>query len=212
MTPATQPTSTPGGGDIVAVMPYVRRLAGRLAGSARGCADLEDLYSEGCLAVVRCAPHYDRARGASWLTYALLRARSAMLDWMRGRNVFNQVFPRSRRPRPRIHLSADGWPGYNRRGRDGGSCAPPETQVPDGRGPEDCLAAGDLCAAAQRVLPPRERQAVRLYFFAGLTMAGAGVEMGCSESLVHDLVKRAVARMRAHLKGRAWEAREAVGV
>ena len=53
------------------------------------------------------------------------------------------------------------------------------------------------------LLPPRQREAVNLYYFAGLTVAEAAAAMGCAEGTVKSTLSEARARLRTLLGDRA---------
>ena len=73
----------------------------------------------------------------------------------------------------------------------------PTTQLVD-RPVEDTRRDLDLEQAVAR-LPRRQRQAVDLHYFAGLTVAEAAVVMGCAEGTVKSTLSDARARLRTAL-------------
>lgn len=60
----------------------VRTLARRLAGSAPGCS-VEDMVNQGVLALMDCLDKYDFTRDTKFETYAYLRVRGALIDYIR---------------------------------------------------------------------------------------------------------------------------------
>jgi RNA polymerase sigma factor for flagellar operon FliA len=67
-----------------ALLPYVRALAGRLCARLPASVQQDDLVQEGLLAAWLALPRYEAgASGATPITFALHRARGAMLDLLR---------------------------------------------------------------------------------------------------------------------------------
>jgi RNA polymerase sigma factor for flagellar operon FliA len=74
--------------------------------------------------------------------------------------------------------------------------------------PLDTLLAGDLRQAlidAINALPERERLLMSLCYEQGLNLKEIGVVLSVTEARVCQLRSQAIARIRAHLKERAWQ-------
>ena len=63
-----------------------RSLAYQLRGIAPGFAQEEDLINQGVLALMDCLDRYDDTKGARFETYAFLRVRGAMIDYIRSQD------------------------------------------------------------------------------------------------------------------------------
>ena len=68
---------------IVAHLPLVKHVIGRLVGELPPGVDVENLESAGVLGLVEAAAKYDPARNAQFKTFAFLRVRGAILDELR---------------------------------------------------------------------------------------------------------------------------------
>lgn len=112
-----------------------------------------------------------------WGRVQHLDARSA---WLRrvGYNLANSWWRRRFAERRALALAAAASDG------DGG-----------GVEPGDALAVRSAVAA----LPRRQRTAVGLRYFVGLSVAETAVEMGCAEGTVKSLTSQGVARLRESL-------------
>jgi RNA polymerase sigma factor (sigma-70 family) len=65
--------------------------------------------------------------------------------------------------------------------------------------PEEALSVGtEILAEAMSVLPDRQSEAVRLYYFEELDRAGVAKRMGVSLNTVKTHLERAVARLQAY--------------
>ena len=70
---------------------------------------------------------------------------------------------------------------------------PPETAV---EGPADLVGERTALLAALRQLPPRQREAVVLRYWADLTDAQIAATLGCSPGTVRSQLSRALAKLR----------------
>ena len=68
---------------IVAHLPLVKHVIGRLVGELPPGVDVENLESAGVLGLVEAAAKYDPDRNAQFKTFAFLRVRGAILDELR---------------------------------------------------------------------------------------------------------------------------------
>lgn len=160
----------------------------------RGAVDAHDLVQAAAIRLLRARSTFDPQR-SSWKTYALLRARGAMLDELR---AVDHV-PRLERARAR------------RAGRELPQVLSiqtgPTDQVsrdPGDRGAADPLALAtdvDLWREAVRILGPRSGRLIFEYYRRGRTLRQIGDELGLSESRACQLFHRAIARLRARWRG-----------
>ena len=61
----------------------VRSAASQMRGIASGYAQEEDLINQGVLALMDCMDRYDKTKGAKFETYAYMRVRRALIDFIR---------------------------------------------------------------------------------------------------------------------------------
>jgi RNA polymerase sigma factor (sigma-70 family) len=162
--------------DILAVLPTVRAIAVRLHQLCHPVVSVEDLYAEGCLAVVVHKERFDPTLSC-WRTYAGDKARYAMLDYLRGQEGPMARAPAHHTP-PRCPLNED-------------MPAPP---------PRPSLQ--DEVEAVLRRLRPIERTCVWGHYIGGLSKRDVGRMLGYSDSHIHGVIRRALGSLRQALSGR----------
>ena len=64
----------------------VRSAAVQMRGMASGYAQEEDLVNQGVLALMDCLERYDETRGAKFETFAFLRVRGSLIDFIRSQD------------------------------------------------------------------------------------------------------------------------------
>lgn len=64
----------------------VRSAAVQMRGMASGYAQEEDLVNQGVLALMDCLERYDETRGAKFETFAFLRVRGSLIDFVRSQD------------------------------------------------------------------------------------------------------------------------------
>lgn len=67
----------------VSCLYIVKSAAAQLRGIASSYAQEEDLVNQGVLALMDCLERYDRTKGAKFETYAFMRVRGALIDFVR---------------------------------------------------------------------------------------------------------------------------------
>lgn len=82
---------------IVRYVPLVHFVLGRLGLSRADAQDYEDLVSQGLLGLIDAIDRYDPAHGTQFSTYATLRVRGMVLDYLRSQDWL----PRAARQRAR---------------------------------------------------------------------------------------------------------------
>lgn len=68
---------------IIRFIPVVKYVIGRMNLSVRNKAELEDIHSAGVFGLIRALEDFDVTKNASFKTYATLRARGSILDYLR---------------------------------------------------------------------------------------------------------------------------------
>lgn len=178
-------------------LPSVRKIAGAMArrGPTRQ-ALFDDVYSAGLEGLVRGAAGYDPARGPA-KGYLERRISGAILDFLRGEDHL------SRDQRRLVRATGiDPWPFALR--LDDDAEADLHEVIPNARAEDPAELATrrrDLVAIerAARVLPPRTREVLRLYYLEDLTQQEIGDRLGVVETRVCQLMREAHNVIRAAL-------------
>lgn len=71
---------------VVHYLPIVRSAAVQLRAMAGSFLEQEDLADQGVLALMECLDRYDPDRGARFETYAFMRVRGSMIDYIRSQD------------------------------------------------------------------------------------------------------------------------------
>lgn len=166
-------------------LPVVYRLAGEMAGRCPGF-DVRDLVAAGTVGLCDAAKRFKPRRGVAFASFAWLRVRGAMLDWMRVDGPYRR-----------------GQVQAFRRGELAPVLVPLEeaADVEDGTpGLEEILdTARGLAATRARVeaLPANLRQLIGLmYGPRELDLPRAGKAMGLSKSWACRLRQQALGQLR----------------
>jgi RNA polymerase sigma factor (sigma-70 family) len=144
--------------------------------------DREDIVQEGCVGLLEAASRYEADRGASLRTFAGRRADGAMMDRIRTL------------ARTRARETGMGGVPDAEGGRTCGSF-PAEGRSPESR--ELILRFSWSLRARCGTLPGRERDAVGLRYFEGLSVRDTAARMGTSPATVVRLERSGLDRLRA---------------
>ena len=184
--------------DLVAQYAHLTRTtASRVRLPAGSALEVEDLVSEGLVALVHAAEAFDASRGVQFQTYAIGLIRGAIVETMR------KWHPRWRKGDPQKHgarrdcrkpLSLDRTPA--------GDCGSMliDALRDDAPGPEDAAARSEqmeALARAFRRLPEREQICLVLHYQKGWTFRRISELWRVSETRANQLHRRAVKRLRA---------------
>ena len=200
----------------------VRRVATRVARTAPGVMELEDLYASGIIGLLQAGDSYDPAGGRPFETYAEFRIKGAILDELRARD------PLPRRTRHRVNLVRRAI-AHTRliRGRDPTDdelaktldtsideirelqpfveqlrhvdCHDERIHVPVDLLPSDHLQANEEKALVREGLsrlPEKDRTLLGLYYEKELSYKQIGAIVGVSEATVCRHHKRALSRLK----------------
>ena len=200
----------------------VRRVATRIARTAPGVMELEDLFASGIVGLLQAGDSYDPAGGRPFEVYAEFRIKGAILDELRSRD------PLPRRTRHRVNLVRRAI-AHTRllRGRDPTDdelaatlettaaeirqlrpfiveprhvdCHDDRIHVPSDLLPSDHLQKREeraLVRAGLERLPERDRTLLALYYQEELSYKQVGKILGVSEATVCRQHKRALVRLR----------------
>ncbi len=214
---------------IVAHLPLVRHILGRLKTKFPRGMDLENLEAAGVLGLVEAANRFDAQRGVRFETFAYVRIRGAILDELR-RNcpLPQQLLERIARvraayrklPAPVTVEQLCAATGLTHEEVAECLAAVRVARVAswdDLAGPADlspaalterpdCAAESaerkELLAEGIAQLPERERLVVTLYYLEDLRLKEIGVLLGLSESRVSRLLKTALFNLGEYLRAR----------
>ncbi len=183
-----------------------RRLNGRI--------ELDELISEGYLALVQCKGRHDLSRGASLATFAYRRIEGAMLDHARKKRWFDAsryavggYLESVRQMLDASHGDAE-WDASSRVGTDarwavqavGRTAVVAMARRVFGDGAADDMSEHrellELLRDAMARLPEQDRHVLRRLWLEGWSLSDLGGELGVSKEYARRLNVRAIDRMR----------------
>ena len=209
-------------------LPLIKIVSGRLAISLPAHVDQDDLISSGFFGLLDAIDRYDGDRKNKFETYASVRIRGAMLDYLRAKDWL----PVSLRKRARQYEQAV-YSLENRLGRAAtdeelaaelgitvaelqkllsklsvATVIPLEEYVKTdsseavGANPVAKVEQGELRATLAKAidrLPDNEKRVVALYYYEGLTLKEISLILKLSEARISQLHTKAVFRLRGYL-------------
>jgi len=167
----------------------VKKIARGVKCRVPSAVDIEDLISAGYLGLVKAALKFDRSKGTTFTTYANIRIRGEIQDYLRGQSIIS------------------------RRARENGmeeiKLVPFEAPLDDDERVKDTLvdprpepgAAFDLADSCNHIfenLRPRERRIFEMLYLDGLNIEQTGAIIGVSDSRIHQIKSRAIHRLRVN--------------
>ena len=209
-------------------LPLVNIIAGRLAIGLPSHVDRDDLISSGFFGLLDAIERYDYLRGNKFETYAGVRIRGSMLDYLRSKDwipvsmrqkirKYEQVVTtlEGRLGRPatnqeladELHISVQELQGLESQ-LNVATIIPLEEYIkietPHGGqlSPQESAERHELqeiLANAIDKLPERERVVVSLYYYEELTLKEISLILHLSEARISQLHTKAVFRMRGYL-------------
>jgi RNA polymerase sigma factor FliA len=205
-------------------LPFVRKIACRIARRLPRSVELDDLVSAGTVGLMEAIDRFEPEENRRFETYAEFRIKGAILDELRRRdplnrgtrstqNLVSSTFSRlstdlGRPPEPEEVAAALQTSVEHFLGRLSEVSAlrvvplEPEAVVVKESVPsqEDQLAFKELVARARRgmeKLTERQQQVLNLYYVEELTQAQIGEVLGVTESRVCQILGESVKRLRA---------------
>lgn len=132
-----------------------------------------DVVSEGTLALIEAVDGFDPARGVKFLTFAYLKVKGRMFDYVRRRKPFIAV-------------------------EDAGELSAFMRVIgfSEKRPPEDILRNLRLAEELYHLLTHSEEKILRLMYEQGMSQDEAAKALGCTKANISILHKRALARLR----------------
>lgn len=214
---------------ILAHLPLVRHVIGRLVGNLPPGVDVENLESAGVLGLVEAAGKFDPNRNAQFKTFAYLRIRGAILDEIRRNSPLPQhmlervsLVRKAYRTLPQPvtveALAAATGLGFDEVSdtlaaeRFSRQVSWEQTAEPNGFAPANAAEPPDAEAerweAVQQLtdaiesLDPKERLAVTLYYKEDLRLKEIAEVMHLSPSRISRLISKATFELGEMLKAR----------
>lgn len=154
----------------------------------------DDLISAGVVGLIDAVDRFDPSRGVPFEAFARVRVRGAILDELRRLDGRGRLFWRRMREGVIDEDEAADALSLDRLVEIGGEPAGLDASVQ--------ILEQDLwddVGYAVRALPQRERDVIRRYYGASLTLREIGHELGVSEARVCQLHARAIAQLRRML-------------
>lgn len=172
--------------------PRIRKLAARVG--AKGAVDADDLVQAALIQVLRARRRFDPARGTSWRTFALTRARFAMLDELREVDHVPRL--------ERIRAKREGRKLPRMLSMQTSDTRLVPRDLPDlvPCGPVSAAVAGDLWATLPTLVGRRRARVLEAYYRHGFNLKKLGRILGMSESRACQLRQQGIERLRAHLE------------
>ena len=209
-------------------LPLVNVIAGRIAISLPSHVDRDDLISSGFFGLLDAVERYDIKRQNKFETYAGVRIRGAMLDYLRSKDWIPLSVRQKIRAYETCVCELEGALGRSATdeeiadamGLDSeefvkvvsqinvATVIPlddymrTETAVNAAPSPQETIEKRErqeMLAKAIDRLPERERQVVSLYYHEELTMKEISLVLGISEARVCQLHTKAIFRLRGYL-------------
>ena len=209
-------------------LPLVKLVAGRLAMNLPQHIDKDDLLSSGFFGLLDAIERYDMQRKNKFETYASVRIRGAMIDYLRSRDWLPVVVRQRIRKYEQVVSKLEDELGRAATEQEiaasmeitvaelrtilahlGASTMSPldefltsELAESTEREPESVVERRDMqdtLAKAIDKLPEKERMVVSLYYYDGLTLKEIGLVLKVTEARISQLHSRAVLRLRGHL-------------
>lgn len=209
-------------------LPLVKMVAGRLAISLPAHVDRDDLLSSGFFGLLDAIDRYDMERKNKFETYAGVRIRGAMLDYLRSKDwlpvAIRQKIRRyeqtvyeleNRLGRPANdeelaeELGVSAKELQNLESQISAATVIPlddylriDTPASGEEGPTERLEKAELrdtLAAAIDRLPEKEKKVVALYYYEEMTLKEISLILQLSEARISQLHTKAVFRLRGYL-------------
>ena len=209
-------------------LPLVKVVAGRVAISLPSHVDKDDLLSSGVFGLLDAIERFDPDRKNKFETYAGVRVRGAILDYLREKDWVPVTMRQKIRNYEQTVFELEnklGRPAEDTELAEALGISVPELQnlesqisvatviplddylradIPAGADPDPSVKLEKrelqqtLAAAIER-LPDKEKKVVALYYYEELTLKEISLIMNLSEARISQLHTKAVFRMRGYL-------------
>ena len=209
-------------------LPLVKLVAGRLAISLPAHVDRDDLLSSGFFGLLDAIDRYDMERKNKFETYAGVRIRGAMLDYLRAKDWLPVAIRQKIRRYEQTVYELEtrlGRPANDQELAEALGLTEKELRALESQisvatviplddylrtdspasaeeGPTERLEKAELrttLAAAIERLPEKEKKVVALYYYEELTLKEISLILNLSEARISQLHTKAVFRLRGYL-------------
>ncbi|TYZ28732.1 FliA/WhiG family RNA polymerase sigma factor [Selenomonas caprae] len=209
-------------------LPLVKLVAGRLAISLPAHVDRDDLLSSGFFGLMDAIDRYDMERKNKFETYAGVRIRGAMLDYLRSKDWLPVAIRQKIRRYEQTVYELEtrlGRPANDQELAEALGLTEKELRALESQisvatviplddylrtdspasaeeGPTERLEKAELrntLAAAIERLPEKEKKVVALYYYEELTLKEISLILNLSEARISQLHTKAVFRLRGYL-------------
>ncbi len=209
-------------------LPLVKLVAGRLAISLPAHVDRDDLLSSGFFGLMDAIDRYDMERKNKFETYAGVRIRGAMLDYLRAKDWLPVAIRQKIRRYEQTVYELEtrlGRPANDQELAEALGLTEKELRALESQisvatviplddylrtdspasaeeGPTERLEKAELrntLAAAIERLPEKEKKVVALYYYEELTLKEISLILNLSEARISQLHTKAVFRLRGYL-------------
>ena len=209
-------------------LPLVKLVAGRLASSLPAHVDRDDLLSSGFFGLMDAIDRYDMERKNKFETYAGVRIRGAMLDYLRSKDWLPVAIRQKIRRYEQTVYELEtrlGRPANDQELAEALGLTEKELRALESQisvatviplddylrtdspasaeeGPTERLEKAELrntLAAAIERLPEKEKKVVALYYYEELTLKEISLILNLSEARISQLHTKAVFRLRGYL-------------
>ena len=209
-------------------LPLVNIIAGRIAISLPSHVDRDDLISSGFFGLMDAVERYDYERKNKFETYAGVRIRGAMLDYLRSKDWLPTSLRQKIRTYEKTLSRLEGALGRNATDEEmaealgidveglhklvmqmnAATIIPldeyvraetAQSTIPSPSADLEKRETQDLLAQAIDKLPEKEKQVVSLYYYEELTMREISLVLHVSEARICQLHTKAIFRLRGAL-------------
>lgn len=166
--------------DATQYLPLVWKLARQYKSYLPNSVDVDDLFGDGCVGLVKASQVYDPSRGVPFHAYACRRIKGSMVDGLRRMDRLSRY---TRRNNP-FEVTSVPFTDTIRSPRN------------EARERQISLDA-QVAAKAILELPARRQRIIRAYYWEQRNEREIGAELGIHESGVWMQQKKALAQLRA---------------
>ena len=190
---------------IMHYLPIVRSAAVQLRSMAGSLLEQEELIDQGVLALIECLERYDPDRGARFETFAFMRVRGAMIDYIRSQDWVPLDLPVEKVENHIKYMNHANLLSFESVLQDMTAIvAKGELESGDIEGkPEENLFYKELMGTLTSAidgLGEKERLVITLYYYEELKYSEIAQVMGIGQSRVCQIHTRAIQKLKASLE------------
>lgn len=200
-------------------LPLVKIICGRLAISLPAHLDKDDLLSSGFFGLLDAIERFDLTRNIKFETYAGVRIRGAMLDYLRSQDWISVSLRQKIRTLEQTILRLENELGRAATERElaeglgirveelerlisqsnSATLVPLEEYlIPEKQDKLEFVELKESLAFALKRLPEKELMVITLYYYEGLTLKEISLVMHLTEARISQLHTKAILRLRSY--------------